>query len=184
MKYLGGFFAGLIVVALAGAVFIYGGWYNVAAIEPHSGLMHWALTTAMQNSVRGQAKSVTPPPVPPSQKIGEAFRSYDEMCRQCHGAPGKEPAVIGKGLQPPPPVLSDAVRRWDRAELFWIVKNGIRMTGMPAFGPTHSDEDLWLLVAFLQRLPNLTAEQYAEMEQRFRSAEDRQSGGAGKDHRH
>src|SRR2546423_13483863 len=69
------------------------------------------------------------------------------MCVQCHGAPGRDPGIVGKGLRPPPPVLSEAVRPWDRAELFWIVKNGIKMTGMPASGPTifgfwwHSSSD-------------------------------------------
>jgi mono/diheme cytochrome c family protein len=116
-----------------------------------------------------RAQTITPPPVPPSQKIGEAFRTFNEMCVQCHSAPGKEPTMVGKGLNPPPPKLSDAAQRWSRAELFWIVKNGIKMTGMPAFGPTHSDEELWLVVAFLQRLPNISPEEFKEMADKFDS---------------
>src|SRR5712691_1216308 len=143
MKFLADFVAAFVALILAGAVFIYGGFYDVAAVEPHGYLAHWVLNTTMQRSVRARARAITPPPEPLSQKIGEAFRNYNEMCASCHGAPGREPGVVGKGLQPSPPVLSEAVRRWDRAEVFWIVKNGIKMTGMPAFGPTHSDGDIW-----------------------------------------
>ena len=71
---------------------------------------------------------------------------------------------IGKGLNPEPPYLADTVGRWTAPELFWIVKNGIRMTGMPSFGGTHADAELKAAVAFIQRLPRMTPEQYAEFE--------------------
>ena len=74
------------------------------------------------------------------------------------------PVDIGKGLNPEPPYLSDTVSRWTAPELFWIVKNGIRMTGMPAFGGTHSHAELKAAVAFIQRLPTMTPAQYAEFE--------------------
>ena len=164
MKLLAGFILAFIVLALTGVGFVYSGFYNVAAVEPHTPLANWALNTAMQRSVKARVQAITPPPEPASQKVGEAFQEFNEMCVQCHGAPGKEPSEIGKGLQPPPPALAEAVRRWNRAELFWIVKNGIRMTGMPAFGPTHSDDVIWTLVAFLQRLPNITPAKYKKME--------------------
>jgi mono/diheme cytochrome c family protein len=171
MKMLAGFVLGLFALALASVIFVYSGFYSVATVEPHAPVTQWALTTAMQRSVRARARNIIPPPMPNSQKIGEAFRGFDEMCVQCHGAPGKEPRVIGKGLQPRPPALGDAAHRWNRAELFWIVKNGVRMTGMPAFGPTHSDEQIWLLVAFLQRLPNISSNEYKEMEEQYKGTE-------------
>jgi mono/diheme cytochrome c family protein len=149
MKFVAGFFAALLLVIGAGAAFIFGGFYNVAATAPHSGFVHWAYHTAMHRSVEMQARSVNPPPMPPGQKIGEAFRAFDAMCTPCHGAPGKDRGVVGQGLQPPAPDLTDAAHHWKRAELFWIVKNGVKMTGMPAFGPTHSDDHIWLVVAFL-----------------------------------
>ena len=64
------------------------------------------------------------------------------MCVVCHGAPGKEPSYIRQGLRPEPPNLAESSKRWGGAELFWIIKNGIKMTGMPAFGPTHQDEEI------------------------------------------
>ena len=87
-----------------------------------------------------------------------------KACVYCHGAPGKDPTDIGKGLNPEPPYLPDVVARWSGGELFWIAKNGIRMTGMPAFGSTHKDEEIWKVVAFIQRLPTVTEEDYAKME--------------------
>ena len=70
------------------------------------------------------------------EEIREGFRFYNEACVYCHGAPGKDPTDIGKGIDPEPPYLPDVVARWSGGELFWIAKNGIRMTGMPAFGST------------------------------------------------
>ena len=90
------------------------------------------------------------------------FADFDEMCVTCHGAPGKERSEIGKGLNPPPPDLATAARRWSDAELFWIIKNGVRMTGMPAFGKTHDDERIWALATVVRQLPDMTAERYAE----------------------
>lgn len=175
MKILTGFLLGLVATIGAAGLYVYSGTFNVAAVEPHSALEAWVLNIALERSVRARAQAITPPPMPRGQQIGQAFRLFDEMCTQCHGAPGKAPTMVGKGLNPPPPSLSKAAERWRRAELFWIVKNGIKMTGMPAFGPTHSDEDLWLLVAFLQRLPNIAPEEYNEMAEKFgQSGQSRQ----------
>jgi mono/diheme cytochrome c family protein len=89
------------------------------------------------------------------------------MCVGCHGAPGKDPSEIGKGLRPRPPDLAKAALQLDKGELFWIVKNGIKMAGMPAFGATHRDRTIWNIVGFVQeQLPNLTAEQYQDLANR------------------
>ena len=68
------------------------------------------------------------------------------------------------GFYHEPPDLSKGIDEWSPAELFWIIKNGIKMSAMPAFGPTHKDEELWAIVAFLRRLPNLSPDEYKEME--------------------
>ena len=72
---------------------------------------------------------------------------------------------IGKGLNPEPLYLADTVGHWTSAQLFWIIKNGIKMTGMASYGAVHEDEEIWNLVAFVQRLPKMTPEQYSQMEQ-------------------
>ena len=73
--------------------------------------------------------------------------------------------MIGEGLNPEPPDLSEEAAHMTPQELFWITQNGIKMTGMPAFGPTHSDEELWAMVAFMQKLPDLSPEKYKAMKE-------------------
>jgi len=86
------------------------------------------------------------------------------MCFGCHGAPGHELSEIAQGLNPKPPKLdAEDVQAGSDAELYWVVKNGLRMTGMPAFGPTHEDKELWSIVAFLRRLPKLKPQEYDAM---------------------
>jgi len=155
----------LCVVAAGGATLIFSGIYNVAATSPHTQLTQWLLHTTMERSVSTRAKSISAPEQFTPEQIKAGFSDFDEMCVTCHGAPGKEPGEIGKGLNPQPPNLAQHASHWSNAEVFWILKNGVKMTGMPAFGPTHSDDRLWSIVAFIkQQLPQLTPEDYAKMD--------------------
>ena len=98
------------------------------------------------------------PPSPEALRTGLAH--YRGMCVTCHGAPGVDASDIGVGLNPPAPDLTLAkVQARTDGELFWLVANGIRMTGMPGFGPTHENEEIWKIVAFLRHLPEITAEE-------------------------
>lgn len=163
MRVLLGFVLGLIAVAVAGLIYIFSGSYNVAATVPHGWLDGWVLNTVMETSVHSHARGITAPPLSDAALIDRGFRQFNENCVMCHGAPGVDYSDVGKGLTPEPPVLSDAVKDWSPAELFWIVKNGIKMTGMPAWGASRSDQDLWAIVAFLERLPTLSPDQYRAM---------------------
>jgi mono/diheme cytochrome c family protein len=163
MKYfLSGFVCALFVAAFAAVTWIYSGWHNVAALEPHGQLVSWVFNTTMQRSVRLHAAGIAAP-ANLTARASSGFGDFDEMCVECHSAPGMERGEAGKGLNPRPPRLVNAARRWSPSELFWIVKNGIRMTGMPAFGPTHDDDTLWAIVAFVQQLSSLSPEQYKSM---------------------
>jgi cytochrome c553 len=164
--------AGLIV---AGAIFVYAGFYNVAATTGHSRPVEQILRTAMMRSVVSRARHVTPPPNfnPQDRQVAEqAVGHYEMMCRTCHGAPGKKPDPWQ--LYPPAPDLTDALKvmRWSDAEVFWITKNGIKDTGMSAFGGSHSDEDLWALTALIRQLGDISPEQYQALSER--AAERRQ----------
>ena len=162
MKYFAGGLAALAILGIAVAAVILSGSYDVAATTPHNGLTHWVLTTAMRHSVTNRATQ-SGKPMPVTEELAQrAFADFDEMCATCHGAPGKDRGEIGKGLNPPPPELVAAARRWSDAELFWIIKHGVRMTGMPAFGKTHADERIWALATIVRQLPDMTAERYAE----------------------
>jgi mono/diheme cytochrome c family protein len=181
--FISGVVAAILVLIAGGMALIYTGAYNVAADEDHTALETWILSAAMTNSVKARASSITPPPgYDDEHQIDHGFRLYDEMCVQCHGAPGKKSGEVGLGLRPEPPELSKVVRRWNTAELFWILKHGIKSTGMPAFGKTHTEEQLWNLVAFVQRLPQLTPDQYKAQDKSTAPAHDHDHGSHEHDH--
>jgi mono/diheme cytochrome c family protein len=96
-------------------------------------------------------------------RFGRAECGPGDMCGGCHGGPSVERSEIGKGLNPQAPDLADAVPAWSPRQLFWIVKNGLKMTGMPSFGKTHDDNQVWSIVAFIEQLPGMSYEQYQEM---------------------
>lgn len=154
-----------IVLVLCGLVFINSGLFDVAATKPETEIVKWVLETTKEKSVRSRAKGLTVPKLDNESFIKVGFNNYDQMCVGCHGAPGISPSVIGKGLNPEPPDLSEVASHMSPSELFWITQNGIKMTGMPAFGPTHNDEELWAMVAFMQKLPDLSSENYKAMKE-------------------
>jgi len=147
---------GLATVIVAGIIFIYSGIYDIAATEPHNPVARWALSTTMQRSVTAHAAEVEVPATFTKEQFRRGLEHFEETCATCHRGPGVASSEVGRGLRPEPPDLATAVPEWSPAELFWIVKHGIKMSGMPGFGPTHGDEDLWAVVAFLGRLPTLS----------------------------
>jgi mono/diheme cytochrome c family protein len=146
---------------LLAATVIYGGLYNVAATEQHFQTMFTALETTMRHSVRLRARHVEQPPLSDEAMILRGAACFRDKCVQCHGAPGVAPDDIGKSLQPLPGPLVQAPRQWRPRELYWITRHGVRMSGMPAWQHRLSDAELWSVVAFMQRLPNLDPAQYA-----------------------
>lgn len=163
MRFLTGVLTVLAVLAVSTAAIVFGGFYNVAAVDSLPAPVAWAIHRTMKTSVAARAKDVAVPK-DLSSMASEGFDDFNEMCVQCHGAPGKDAGEIGKGLMPRPPSLVDASKRWMPSEIFWIVKNGVHMTGMPAFGPTHDDARIWAIVAFVNRLGSLSTEDYAKLE--------------------
>ena len=156
--------AGLsIAIVAAGALaFIYSGVYDISATTPHFGVTHKILRTVMERSVKRQAREVTVPELDDPEKVHKGFRSFNAMCVTCHGAPGAPASDINKGLYPKAPDLAQAAKGWTPAELYVIVKRGIKMSGMPAWEPTHSGDQLWELVAFLKVLPTMPAAEYQD----------------------
>lgn len=153
----------LVLAVVVAAFVVTSGTYNVAAIKPHYGLTEKVLSSTMDNSVRHHASGIELSATYKNPDLGEGFEHYHEMCVTCHGAPGVEKSEAGQGLNPRAPDLSKSVTDMSPQEVFWILKNGIKMTGMPAFGPTHDDEKLWDITAFVKGLPEMTPAQYQEM---------------------
>jgi mono/diheme cytochrome c family protein len=150
----------LLLLAAAGLAFVYLGAYDVAATRPHTALVEGLLETLRTRSVAARADGVPDPPPVDADLLAEGFEHYEAMCVACHGAPGRERGELGQGMTPEPPHLAEDPWDLSEREVFWIVKNGIKLAGMPAFGPTHSDRQIWGLVAVVRRLPRMDADEY------------------------
>ncbi|MGH9465421.1 MAG: c-type cytochrome [Thermoanaerobaculia bacterium] len=154
------------LATLVGLALAYYGFIDVAATRPEPKFVAGFFHEVMEHSVERRARAavergelVVPDLADPARRR-RGLEEYVEMCVTCHGAPGIRASAAGQGLNPP---VTDLVKDpSEPAEAFWVVKHGIRMTGMPAFGPTHDDETLWDIVAFLDELPRLDAAGYAE----------------------
>jgi mono/diheme cytochrome c family protein len=153
----------VVLVAFAAAGFVYSGAYYVGADQPHWPVTTWLLNGVRDRSVRAHASGITAAyGLDDPAKIVAGVSHYAEHCAVCHGAPGVERGDLAEGLYPRPPNLADAPRLYTPGELFWIVKHGIRMTGMPAWGD-HSDDELWATVALIEKLPGMTDLDYAKL---------------------
>lgn len=152
----------LLAVAVWLAV-AYSGAYNVAASDPHADAVRWTLDTTMHRSVSSRAEPGAVPDSFPDETVARGAGHYAAFCAHCHGGPGAEPALWSRGMRPEPPHLAEAATEWSAAEIHWIVENGIKMSGMPAFGPHQPPETILALTAFVSALPGLSAEDYAAL---------------------
>jgi mono/diheme cytochrome c family protein len=168
---IAGLLGGVLLGIIASTV-VYTGLYNVAADVPHIQPVYWLLETARERSVKVRARDISVPiDLSDPKRIVSGAGQYADMCSACHLAPGMKRTEISRGLYPRAP---DLRRETDLtpAEEFWVVKHGIKMTGMPAWGVTHSDQLLWDIVAFVQKLPELTPEQYKTLVENAPSHEE------------
>jgi len=149
----------LVASALA---FVYSGIFNVAADAPHAAFTSMLMETVRSRSIATRAKDIQPPPLDDSTMIATGAAHYAAMCSGCHLAPDEKESEIRAGLYPKPPDLTKHVHA-SPAEAFWVIKHGIKMSGMPAWGASHDDQSIWGLVAFLQKLPELGPDQYQEL---------------------
>jgi len=157
-----------LLAVVGGLFFIFSGKYDVAATSEDPAILRWILQTTREESIELRADAIVPPAdavLNDPETIRDGFEHYEEMCVVCHGAPGVDAGEAREGLNPEPPLLVDQDEDLTPGEAFWVVKNGIKMTGMPAWGPTHSDDRIWAIVAFVKKLPGLSAADYRAMQQ-------------------
>lgn len=151
-----------VLTVTAGLWVVATGAYNVAATEEHWPITDWALNTLQHRSVAARAGDL-PVPIPDDPAaLDHGFEHFHAMCVECHGAPGFDRGDSGQGMNPTPPRLEEEGHEWSDAELFWITRHGIRLAGMPAFGPTHTDEEIAGIVAFIRAMEEMTEEEYGE----------------------
>jgi mono/diheme cytochrome c family protein len=151
----------LLIAALA-AVLLLSGVYNVGADAPHWPWVERLAEAVRKASIASRVDDLHAPDLTQPQLIAEGAEHYAAMCPDCHLAPGIEQSDIRKGLYPRPPDLRKDMHA-DPNWQFWVVKHGIKMSAMPAWGATHDDQAIWGIVAFLQKLPSLSVEQYQQL---------------------
>lgn len=151
--------ASLVIGAVVGAV-IFTGLYDIGADAPHTPPVHWLIEALRDRSIAVRARGiVVPADLNDPKRVSTGAGLYASMCSGCHLAPGMERTEISQGLYPPAPELSRPLAH-SPGEEFWMIKHGVKLTAMPAWGRTHSDELMWDMVAFVRKLPRLSPAQY------------------------
>ena len=164
----------LLAAAVLAAGLIHGGGLtNFAADEPHPVMINGVIAYARERFIAARSADLEAPDLDDPQRIADGAAHYVPMCSSCHLGPGAQDTEIRRGLYPQPPNLAQPAGHaggHDHSDMevsakrqFWIVKHGIKMTGMPAWGTTHDDEAIWGLVAFLQKLPEMSPEEFAAL---------------------
>ena len=149
-----------VVAFILAATFVYAGAYNVAASVPHMRVTEKILDEVSDRSIAARAGTAKAPPMD-SLALLNGAEHFHKLCVVCHGAPGVPKSVIAEGLNPSAPELSrHAARTMTEAELFWVIRNGIRMTGMPGFEQSQTDEQIWQVAAFIKTMNGMSEAQY------------------------
>ena len=146
-------------ISVLGALVIYLGIFDVAADVPHSAVASSVIELVRDRSIAARSKDIQVPPLDDPKLIEEGAKHYAEMCAGCHLAPGRKQSELRNGLYPKPPDLTARFQATPAAE-FWVIKHGIKMSAMPAWGAAHNDSTIWAIVAFLRKLPELTPDRY------------------------
>jgi mono/diheme cytochrome c family protein len=156
--------ATLFAIAVVGAAaFVQSGVYDVSATNQHLAPTYWLMEATMRRAVAQRAAQITVPPLDRPETIAVGLVLYRAQCVKCHGAPGVAPDPFALGMTPLPAPLSQTAREWQPAEIFWVVKYGLKMTGMPAWEFRLSDDAIWAVVAFINQLQRLSPREYARL---------------------
>lgn len=161
---LAGAAAAAAIAGVAGGFVVVSGLYDISATDQHRAPTYWLMEIAMQRSVRARGSRIDVPPLDDPAKIERGLALYRQHCVQCHGAPGVAPEPFALGMTPNPANLAHTAREWRPADLYWVISQGIKMTGMPAWEFRIGDDDIWAIVAFLKQLPTLSPQRYRAMQ--------------------
>src|SRR5262245_35061109 len=151
----------ILAVLLVGGYF-FAGFFNVGAEWEDPAPIASALARVRTASIARRAHANPPMPLDEATTISAGAQHYAKAgCTHCHGGPGVEWSKFSEGLNPSPPDLKEVVNEREPAQLFWAVKHGIRMTGMPSFAKAGvPDTEVWQIVAFLKKLPKVAYAEY------------------------
>ncbi|MCW8193876.1 c-type cytochrome [Proteobacteria bacterium 005FR1] len=153
-----------LLFGVGGFIFAWIGFAPVSASAGHWPVTDWFLHWAMRNAVELRSLGTeAPPSLDDPALVLKGAGHYATGCAPCHGAPGQERPMIPGQMTPHPPYLPPRIPRWEAQELFWIVRHGIKFTGMPAWPTQQRKDEVWAMVAFLQRLPDMDEATYREL---------------------
>ncbi len=158
----------LVVAGVVGAlIFMYSGVFNVAATVVDSSIVNWALVTVREASIGLHARDVPVLAGGMAADRDKGFDLYRQQCAMCHTPSGRTPEPMAVGFNPQAPNFGPGADDMTEAELFWVTKNGIRFTGMPAWGPSMTDTQIRDITAFVMTLPAMTPAEYDAMDARI-----------------
>ncbi len=157
----------LLIFLAIGITVLNSGAYNMAATDKHWAITEDIIEWVRDSSIKARAEKVVVPSLDDPALILRGAEHYLDMCAGCHSQPGQEPTELALGLYPQPPVfylreqITNQETITERARAyFWVIKNGLKMTGMPAWGLSHQDDDIWAMTAFILAIHGMTTEQY------------------------
>lgn len=151
-----------VLALVAGAAFTYSGLFDPAADAPHSRPVYWVMENLRHRGIEMRVSDIEVPDLTDPALVRAGAGNYDAMCTACHLKPGITDSEMHRGLYPQPPALATMARPTMPGHAFWIIKHGIKASGMPAWGKSMDDQTIWGMVAFLQQMPKLTPEAYHE----------------------
>jgi mono/diheme cytochrome c family protein len=161
--------AGAAAAVAGGAAFVYFGVYDVSATDQHLAPTYHVLDLGMKRAVKVRARRVAVPPLDEAA-AARGLALYAVHCTQCHGAPGVAPEPFALAMTPVPTNLVRAGAQSSLAEIYWVVRYGLKMTGMPAWEFRLGDGEIWEVAAFVKRLPALSPAAYAKQASEKRRA--------------
>ncbi|NUQ17677.1 MAG: cytochrome c [Sphingomonas sp.] len=163
---LGAVIAIVFIVPLGVYSFVKSGIYNVAAAHPHTKFTEWITHETMIHAVRRHSAGIPLPGYIAGAQVLRGFCTYETHCVACHGAAAVAREQWAAGMEPTPPYLLDTTSKWTPQQLFWIAKNGIKMTGMPSWRGSLSDGQIWDVVGFLEAMRDLPPQTYVQWRSR------------------
>ena len=149
---LGGLAIGGFLIAASGIV-------PIKASSGHWAITEWFLHFAMRRSIATQSLGIEAPALDEPGLVLKGAGHYETGCAPCHGSP-QRPPTFAEAMTPRPPHLPPRLSEWSPDDLFYVVKHGVKFTGMPGWPALRRDDEVWAMVAFLRKLPSLGAEEY------------------------
>lgn len=153
----------LLTSGLLAVVVVVSGVVPVKASSGHLAITAWLLKFSMSRSVATYSINISVPDIDKKWMMVKGAGHFHSGCRPCHGAPDLPHPRIAWQMTPHPPELQNSAKRWSPEELFYIIKHGVKFTGMPAWPSQLRDDEVWAMVSFLEVLPELTSDSYKEL---------------------